>query len=58
MEKKLSQKTDCFISTAFGHWDEAVGVGNVSEAIVKVMRKHNIPVPMKPYKILKGVGSP
>ena len=28
-------------------------VENVSEAVVRIMRNHNVPVAMKPYKILK-----
>ena len=27
-------------------------VENVSEAVAKIMRKHNVPVAMKPYKTL------
>ena len=30
-------------------------VENVSEAIARIMRKHNVPVAMKPYKTLKTV---
>ena len=30
-------------------------VENVPEAIARIMRKHNVPVAMKPYKTLKGV---
>jgi len=30
-------------------------VENVSEAVARIMRKHNVPVAMKPYKTLKGV---
>ena len=30
-------------------------VENVSEAVAKIMRKHNVPVVMKPYKTLKSV---
>ena len=29
--------------------------GNVSEAVARIMRKHNVPVAMKPYKTLKTV---
>ena len=28
---------------------------NVSEAVARIMRKHNVPVAMKPYKTLKTV---
>ena len=30
-------------------------VENVSEAVARIMRKHNVPVEMKPYKTLKTV---
>ena len=30
-------------------------VENVSVAVARIMRKHNVPVAMKPYKTLKGV---
>ena len=30
-------------------------VENVSEAVARIMRKHNVPVAMKPYKTLKTV---
>ena len=30
-------------------------VENVSEAVARIRRKHNVPVAMKPYKTLKGV---
>ena len=30
-------------------------VENVSEAVVRIMRNHNVPVAMKPYKTLKNV---
>jgi len=30
-------------------------VENVSEAVARIMRKHNVPMAMKPYKTLKSV---
>jgi len=30
-------------------------VENVSEAVARITRKHNVPVAMKPYKTLKTV---
>jgi len=30
-------------------------IENVSEAVARIMRKHNVPAAMKPYKTLKGV---
>ena len=30
-------------------------VENISEAVARILRKHNIPVAMKPYKTLKTV---
>jgi len=30
-------------------------VENVSEAVARIMRKHNVPVAMKPYRTLKSV---
>jgi len=30
-------------------------VENVSEAVARITRKHNVPVAMKPYKTLKSV---
>ena len=30
-------------------------VENVSEAVARIMRKHNVPVAVKPYKTLKSV---
>ena len=31
-------------------------VENVSEAVARIMRKHNVSVAMKPYKTLKSAG--
>ena len=30
-------------------------VENVSEAVARIMRKHNVPVTVKPYKTLKSI---
>jgi len=32
-------------------------VENVSEAVAKILRTHNVPVAMKPYKTLKTIST-
>ena len=50
MDKKMRKQRD---SSLF--LNPYINVENVSEAVARIMRKHNVPVAMKPYKTLKTV---
>jgi len=49
-EGEEDEETTWFFAAASGRYSY---VENVSEAVARTMRKHNVPVAMKPYKTLK-----
>ena len=53
-EGQEDQKATWFFAAASGRYSLC---GNVSEAVGRIMRQHNVPVAMKPYKTLKNVYS-